>query len=210
MVASITSLEGWINLKKRLQQDDDFPTAREMFETLNELEDAVCDEAMRNNTIGKAMRMESYGKRCWGDDWEDKMATWIGYIVKLIHIGKLKQNDEYGWGIAMTHIGTGKMYMEMNGNEERTLLPLIRKYGAAAFSNTESDIAKELRKTQKLCSVCQTPSKQKCPYCVTYYCCKEHQVADWKAGHKKSCERNQEEFAGMCERVRTAREAEGR
>jgi len=38
-----------------------------------------------------------------------------------------------------------------------------------------------------LCGVCAVKSTQKCERCEkTYYCCREHQVADWKE-HKKVC-----------------------
>ena len=43
-------------------------------------------------------------------------------------------------------------------------------------------------KYQTLCSVCGCPGPKKCSKChKTYYCSKEHQVLDWKAGHKTCC-----------------------
>ncbi|XP_059162826.1 programmed cell death protein 2-like [Physella acuta] len=39
-----------------------------------------------------------------------------------------------------------------------------------------------------LCQVCGIKGNKKCSQCKkTYYCSKEHQVYDWKDGHKKSC-----------------------
>jgi pre-rRNA-processing protein TSR4 len=40
----------------------------------------------------------------------------------------------------------------------------------------------------KLCKVCNLRSTSHCGKCrCVYYCSKEHQVADWKAGHKSQC-----------------------
>ena len=40
--------------------------------------------------------------------------------------------------------------------------------------------------SQKICVVCGVNSKHKCPKCYTFYCCRDHQVQDWKK-HKKTC-----------------------
>lgn len=37
-----------------------------------------------------------------------------------------------------------------------------------------------------LCGLCRAPSKLKCGKCGQRYCCREHQVSDWKK-HKKEC-----------------------
>ncbi|KAI4456165.1 set and mynd domain containing arthropod-specific member 4 isoform a [Holotrichia oblita] len=38
------------------------------------------------------------------------------------------------------------------------------------------------------CSVCKKPSVQSCSLCYrAYYCSKEHQIQDWKKGHKNNC-----------------------
>jgi hypothetical protein len=39
---------------------------------------------------------------------------------------------------------------------------------------------------EMLCGLCRAPSKLKCGKCGQRYCCKEHQVSDWKK-HKKEC-----------------------
>jgi pre-rRNA-processing protein TSR4 len=49
----------------------------------------------------------------------------------------------------------------------------------------QPDISAELCKT---CCVCGAKSGSHCGKCkVVYYCSKEHQVIDWKLGHKKRC-----------------------
>ncbi|XP_075232886.1 zinc finger protein RP-8 [Lycorma delicatula] len=43
----------------------------------------------------------------------------------------------------------------------------------------------------KLCYVCGIRSSNHCGSCKNvYYCCKEHQVFDWKSGHKQICKGN--------------------
>ena len=39
---------------------------------------------------------------------------------------------------------------------------------------------------EMVCGLCRAPSKLKCGKCGQRYCCKEHQVLDWKK-HKKEC-----------------------
>lgn len=44
-----------------------------------------------------------------------------------------------------------------------------------------------IKKNGKICAVCEVSCKLKCKWCKrVYYCCREHQVSDWKE-HKKSC-----------------------
>ncbi len=46
-----------------------------------------------------------------------------------------------------------------------------------------------IKKNGKLCAVCDASCKSKCQSCKkVYYCCREHQVSDWKE-HKKICNR---------------------
>lgn len=44
-----------------------------------------------------------------------------------------------------------------------------------------------IKKNGKLCAVCEVSCKSKCQSCKkVYYCCREHQISDWKE-HKKIC-----------------------
>jgi hypothetical protein len=44
-----------------------------------------------------------------------------------------------------------------------------------------------IKKNGKLCAVCEASCKSKCQTCKkVYYCCREHQISDWKE-HKKIC-----------------------
>jgi hypothetical protein len=50
-----------------------------------------------------------------------------------------------------------------------------------------NSIQKDNKKLAQICGVCSQPAKQLCSKCnKIYYCCREHQVADWKE-HKKIC-----------------------
>ena len=40
--------------------------------------------------------------------------------------------------------------------------------------------------SEMLCGLCRAPSKLKCAKCGQRYCCREHQVSDWKK-HKQEC-----------------------
>ena len=43
-------------------------------------------------------------------------------------------------------------------------------------------------KYQDMCCVCGIPGPKRCSKChQRSYCCKEHQVLDWKNGHKQAC-----------------------
>lgn len=51
--------------------------------------------------------------------------------------------------------------------------------GDASFLN-------EIGADSLVCGLCRAPSKLKCAKCGQRYCCKEHQVSDWKK-HKQEC-----------------------
>lgn len=38
-----------------------------------------------------------------------------------------------------------------------------------------------------LCSLCGIPSEKHCSKCGAAYCCRQHQVFDWKNGHRENC-----------------------
>lgn len=40
----------------------------------------------------------------------------------------------------------------------------------------------------EICAVCNVKASQKCAGCnLIFYCSREHQIFDWKNGHKKKC-----------------------
>lgn len=44
-----------------------------------------------------------------------------------------------------------------------------------------------IKNNGKLCAVCEVSCKSKCQTCKkVYYCCREHQLSDWRE-HKKIC-----------------------
>ncbi|KAI6171583.1 VMA21-like domain protein [Aphelenchoides bicaudatus] len=47
-------------------------------------------------------------------------------------------------------------------------------------------------KSSKLCNTCGVRAGSKCGKCSTWYCSKDHQVIDWRAGHKEQCGKSAE------------------
>jgi hypothetical protein len=59
-------------------------------------------------------------------------------------------------------------------------------HGFMFIAGPKADILFKPDKEVMLCGLCLAPSKLKCGKCGQRYCCKEHQVSDWKK-HKKEC-----------------------
>ena len=60
-------------------------------------------------------------------------------------------------------------------DDPATTLEKLRK-----MSNIESSNNK--------CAICSEPADKRCQQCKSvWYCSRDHQVADWKGGHKKRC-----------------------
>lgn len=88
---------------------------------------------------------------------------------------------------------------ERNSNDSfkvfRSQLPRENKFFAfepihPEAKSDEIKAAADLLRTKcvPLCNICGYPADQKCSACKTvYYCCKEHQVFDWKNFHRYRC-----------------------
>ena len=59
-------------------------------------------------------------------------------------------------------------------------------HGFMFVTGNKTDILFKADKEELLCGLCHAPSKLKCAKCGQRYCCREHQVTDWKK-HKKEC-----------------------
>ncbi|CAG5118147.1 unnamed protein product [Candidula unifasciata] len=77
----------------------------------------------------------------------------------------------------------------------RSQLPLINNFYSkdpppeSIDEGTDVDSFPSADKFQTLCHVCGCKGTKKCSQCrKLHYCCKAHQVIDWKAGHKKLCQ----------------------
>ena len=83
---------------------------------------------------------------------------WCGNIQYLLKKGRIVSNNDYG-------------FLIMRGDN------VIQNY---------SDMADNQYALSALCPVCKVKSKLRCSKCKVVYCCREHQVQDWK-NHKKTC-----------------------
>jgi hypothetical protein len=152
---------------------------------LNVLEDALCAYEAKVNKAGLAVDLERYLAKAWKGVFGDKhsvkelWAFWCLNIICLVEAKVLPQDDMNGWTIASKNSKTGLFVVDMSGN---VCIPT-----GAEWINPTKPLTEALRKTQKNCRVCGVPSKKKCDKCIAYYCCREHQLQDWKAGHKKTC-----------------------
>jgi len=188
----VSNIHEWIDLKRRIVETEFEKTPDEMIEILNHLEQKITDEQLRKNKVGTVLSIEKFTSRCFGADKKKKIGTWISYVVKLVSIGKLIQSDDNGWVAFTANQSTGEFIQDKEGTEEETILPLHLKGGD--WINPEEYICSIEKQRQKHCKVCEEPSSKKCPNCPVYYCCREHQVADWKEGHKIVCEQNLASF----------------
>ena len=57
-----------------------------------------------------------------------------------------------------------------------------------SYETTASDLLQPLDTLPSLCAVCGCSGVKRCGKCHSKtYCCKMHQIIDWKAGHRKEC-----------------------
>jgi hypothetical protein len=152
---------------------------------LNVLENALFEYDKKVNKAGLAVDIERYLAKAWKGVFGDKYSAtslwtfWCLNIVCLVEAGELPQDDMNGWTISSRNKKTKMLIINMSGN---VCIPT-----GADWTNPTKELCQDLLKTQKNCRVCGVPSKNKCEKCIAYYCCREHQVQDWKAGHKQSC-----------------------
>ncbi|XP_060527744.1 programmed cell death protein 2 [Cylas formicarius] len=70
----------------------------------------------------------------------------------------------------------------------RSTLPRDNKFYSYIPPEEKPDESFSLLKWVELCNICGCFAEKKCSKCKqVYYCCREHQICDWKEGHKLSC-----------------------
>lgn len=70
----------------------------------------------------------------------------------------------------------------------RSSLPRQNKFYPNTPPKLDPNYDISIAKFVNLCNVCGILSEKKCSQCKqVYYCCRQHQVLDWKEGHKMEC-----------------------
>lgn len=70
----------------------------------------------------------------------------------------------------------------------RSQLPIVNNFYPSEAPIEEIKCEFEISKFVKTCAVCGNFGSKHCSKCKTrQYCCREHQLIDWKAGHKINC-----------------------
>ncbi|KAL1505787.1 hypothetical protein ABEB36_005268 [Hypothenemus hampei] len=70
----------------------------------------------------------------------------------------------------------------------RSNLPRINEFYPKDPAEETEQTTFDISKWVKLCNLCGIAAQQKCSKCKgVVYCCKEHQIIDWKNGHKSQC-----------------------
>lgn len=81
---------------------------------------------------------------------------------------------------------------QRNSNENfkvfRSSLQRANKFYPYEPPEDKPDLDFSLNKWTNLCNLCGCKAEKQCSKCKhVYYCSKEHQILDWKEGHKKEC-----------------------
>ncbi|KAK4887017.1 hypothetical protein RN001_003288 [Aquatica leii] len=73
----------------------------------------------------------------------------------------------------------------------RSCLPRRNKFYSNEPPLEQPDLNFSLSKWVKLCNLCGCIAEKHCGKCKAGYCCREHQVTDWKETHKEICGANE-------------------
>lgn len=95
------------------------------------------------------------------------------------------------------HLHGGKLIFGSFGWKKKNGNQVHYEYGGLDFKKVADFIKSDLQKYQymisndetmelTMCGICKVKAKKTCSRCPQTYCCREHQVEDWKS-HKKVC-----------------------
>lgn len=121
-----------------------------------EMEKALNDNSKRGFVTEK--RLQKTAKDLGFESSEGFAIIWFCNIHYLLKKGRICDDNNFG-------------FMTMSGNG---VISAFQKVFDEQLANSA------------LCGVCKVKSKLKCGKCHQMYCCREHQVQDWK-NHKKVC-----------------------
>jgi len=125
-------------------------------------EETLC-KCSKNGFMGEKQQKKA-AELLGFDTVESLITMWFMNINYLLKMGRIEDDNNFGFcGIMSPSITTEELATYLNEHAQN-------KYQA-----------------RKICNLCQAPSKNKCSRCENiYYCCREHQLSDWKE-HKKVC-----------------------
>ena len=94
------------------------------------------------------------------------------------------------------HLHGGKLVFGSFGWKKKNSNQIHYEYGGINYKKVEDFIKNDIQKYKyiidnealenTLCRICKVKTNKTCSRCPQAYCCREHQVEDWKS-HKKVC-----------------------
>jgi len=135
-------------------------TADEVYQEMEQYEETIHQECVNGWINEKGL--ERVAERFEYPTLETFVVSWFANVRFLLKTGRIQDDNNFGFLIIDI------------GDETKT-------------RSLMKSLDKDHKKLYKICGVCSQPAKQLCSKCnKIYYCCREHQVADWKE-HKKIC-----------------------
>jgi len=153
----VEELMGFINEKIKSYDEDDVEF---YYEQTSHMDKAMSDES-GNGDYSSTATLTRVAKKCGFETLEGFITIWFCNIQYLLKKGRIQSNDKFGFQL-----------ISSPDTSSKDILKTIKK---------------QMKKEFQVCGLCSQHAKTLCSKCKkVYYCCREHQVSDWKA-HKKNC-----------------------
>ena len=135
-------------------------TADEVYQQMEDWEQTLNEECV-NGYINKYV-IKRVAERFEYPTIGTFVVSWFANVRFLLKTGRIQDDDNFG-------------FLIIDGGDETKNRAIIKS------------LNKDLKQEYQICGVCSQPAKLLCSKCKKiYYCCKEHQVANWK-DHKPFC-----------------------